>query len=1064
MAVQLPDFTALAGQPTGIENVPPGNLMPTYYGQAPEAEAEAATGAALGKLGGGLQTLGTAASRLAGQQQIQTNMANMALAQAKLFTDTSRTEAAIKASNDPAQVDQLYNQIPQHLEDAAQLIPDPGLRELWKAKHSETVIKAQLGAEGRQRTLYDQNAMAGVGTQLDELGKTYANSDDPAVRQQALTNVSTLTGWMKEAGIGNPVEIAKIERQSAQNMAIGLSERLWAQGRPKEALDNLMSNLSHLPDTARVANLANTLRHAENKGEGNDVANQAWPGSALGGGRVPIGGGGGGGGQPLVPYEPATGLLEGTGLNTVPGGYDIYRRTTASEEAPRYDTPPSANRYGYMGRYQMGGAETAQIRKSEDYNEIAKAAKRMNIPVPTTQEFLNNPQLQEQLFENYTLNNHNELMQRVPQYRDASPQEKAAMLMGAHIGGVGGVNRYLKSGGKDDPSDGHRSVGDYMRIMRGAMASGGPKVDVEPYAPTPGTAGGFGATTLAPSGEPATPGGPTTAAPGTQGATVPAATDGGPAAAPTAPAPDVTLPAVTVAAAPGAAAITPIPTGVPAVPPAAAPGLPPLPDIEQIKQGILDRYNNGEISQDAANRGISIVQGRYNHLLASQAADKATVAKYVNSARAALLDGHDVSYDPAEIRHYYPKEQADGILQELQDAKEGGLVVNGVRTASPADVDKMRAQLVAGLNEPGAPDYPKRAAIYDAFNRAVDVRSKALMGPQANPVSYLETFDPLIQQARAAIDPNNPQPQALQDFATKALSEQARLGVPSEFQRVLSNERAKAMAFDIGKNPANAPAIMQDVAQRYGPAWRNVWSDLITEGKLPAGYQVVGQLADNKDATNAAILARTLGVRKQDDPAFERVVGAKLAGGKSIRDIATETIPLDSQVQKYERSLVPSSSWDQILAIRQAIEHLAEGRAYTLNEEPPVAVKNAIDAVVGHYQFVPNGGGRVPTDRFDDVTYNNQQRLNERTVDNTTIPPRYTSGAPGEPKPQDYIDDLKARAAWITGAKADRLVLIDPGGGAALDKAGNRIETLYDEPAPGRLQMPPNPLYQIPPL
>jgi hypothetical protein len=473
---------------------------------------------------------------------------------------------------------------------------------------------------------------------------------------------------------------------------------------------------------------------------------------------------------------------------------------------------------------------------------------------------------------------------------------------------------------------------------------------------------------------------------------------------------------------------------------AAGSGLTPLPDIDAKVQQVQDLADQGKITQEQANRVQAQLHSRYSHVQASQANDRAMMVRTLSDGVAALSAGHDFDYAPAAVRHFFPQDKADEVLQQLQDAKEGGQLITGMRTASPDQVAAQRATLAAKLDQPGALDYAKNSRFLAAFDTAFNERNKAL---STDPIAYLGTYDPLLQQKRAAIDPKNPQTSV--DYATTALSEQSRLGVPAEQQHVMTMDAAQRVASAITNDPGHAPDTMRTIATQYGAAWPHVWSDLITLGKLPAGYQVVGQLADY-DQTNAAVLSRALGASAKDDKSFHALVGAKAPGGKSIEDVAHETVPVDQRVMDYERSLTDSgASPSQVFSVRSAIQDLAAGRAIFLHEDPATATDKAIDAVVGHYEFAPNGGARAPRDRFDDVTANARMVLNGRTVENMTIPPAYGT-APGMPKPQEYIDMLQAAPTWITGPKADQWMLVDPGGRLAKNANGQPVVVPFSMP------------------
>lgn len=164
-----------------------------------------------------------------------------------------------------------------------------------------------------------------------------------------------------------------------------------------------------------------------------------------------------------MSYQPSSDILTGTGLSS--DEYQTFRGYLASREqgSQGYATPPNVQ--GHYGKYQFGDTE------------VKETAARLGVPMPSRQDFLNNPTLQEKFLENYTLDHHNQLMQKSAKYRDASPAEKAGILMGAHLGGVGGVMDYLT--GKGDPEDtNHTRVSDYVNSMKQAIGA-------KPKAPEP---------------------------------------------------------------------------------------------------------------------------------------------------------------------------------------------------------------------------------------------------------------------------------------------------------------------------------------------------------------------------------------------------------------------------------------------------------------------------------------------------------------------------------------------------------------------------------------------------
>ena len=92
----------------------------------------------------------------------------------------------------------------------------------------------------------------------------------------------------------------------------------------------------------------------------------------------------------------------------------------------------------YAGKYQLGR------------NEIAETAQHLGVPVPSQQQFLSDPKMQEQFFLQYTSDHYKYLMKN-PKFAALSMEDKAKVLAYAHNQGAGGANKWLNGGkaGKD---------------------------------------------------------------------------------------------------------------------------------------------------------------------------------------------------------------------------------------------------------------------------------------------------------------------------------------------------------------------------------------------------------------------------------------------------------------------------------------------------------------------------------------------------------------------------------------------------------------------------------------
>jgi hypothetical protein len=150
----------------------------------------------------------------------------------------------------------------------------------------------------------------------------------------------------------------------------------------------------------------------------------------------------GGGGSPtptpLSPSGAPTGVtikddaqaLKELGLTQEQ--YNALKQGVADVEGARYNQMGGAGTR-FAGRYQMGS------------NEIEDSAKVMGIPVPSQQEYLNNPELQEKIYMGRTVYMHRRLQSLSPKYNTMSPRERAVALGMGQLG-EGNVSSYINTG------------------------------------------------------------------------------------------------------------------------------------------------------------------------------------------------------------------------------------------------------------------------------------------------------------------------------------------------------------------------------------------------------------------------------------------------------------------------------------------------------------------------------------------------------------------------------------------------------------------------------------------
>ena len=148
--------------------------------------------------------------------------------------------------------------------------------------------------------------------------------------------------------------------------------------------------------------------------------------------------GGGGSPTPLSPSGAPTGVtikddaqaLKELGFTQEQ--YNALKQGVADVEGARYNQMGGADTR-FAGRYQMGS------------NEIADSAKVMGIPVPSQQEYLNNPELQEKIYMGRTVYMHRRLQSLSPKYNTMSPRERAVALGMGQLG-EGNVSSYINTG------------------------------------------------------------------------------------------------------------------------------------------------------------------------------------------------------------------------------------------------------------------------------------------------------------------------------------------------------------------------------------------------------------------------------------------------------------------------------------------------------------------------------------------------------------------------------------------------------------------------------------------
>lgn len=397
-------------------------------------------------------------------------------------------------------------------------------------------------------------------------------------------------------------------------------------------------------------------------------------------------------------------------------------------------------------------------------------------------------------------------------------------------------------------------------------------------------------------------------------------------------------------------------------------------------------------------------------------------ARYEDNLASIEATGEPVSPLSADdIRKAFP-DQADGMLAKLALAGNLYRARSSIALTSLADD---RALLDKWT--PKGAGFEDQEKAQGALQTAMAEKWQAV---QKDPAAYvLQASSDIAAKFRAA--QQDPKQTAAAVGALNAAYD--KMGVPNEMRNVLPAPTAQNLVQSIEANPEQAPATMRAMAQQWGGAWPQVWRDLTTAGKLPPAYQAVASLDNQGDG---ALLARWLGQASQGKKADD------VLGEKNVNNIKN-TVRNDPDVQAYLASLSRSgASMSQVSAVADAIDSLAFAKSY-FNRDPEAA-QNAISSFTGKYEFMPQGGARVPRDKFDDVSTRTAQTLGGLALSKIAVPSVY--GQPGMPKPQEFLELLKASPMWINSPRGDALWLMDPYGRLVRDKKGAPVAVPVNAP------------------
>lgn len=482
-----------------------------------------------------------------------------------------------------------------------------------------------------------------------------------------------------------------------------------------------------------------------------------------------------------------------------------------------------------------------------------------------------------------------------------------------------------------------------------------------------------------------------------------------------------------------------------------------FPSREQLLQQMLGRMpKNYTLEQQATFRQEAerIAEASHKKIMQESEEERASLLNEMNGGLEKLKNGLGYDYNENTIRHYFEPKIAEKFIANLNDAKQIGQQIGKIRETPVKDIFETMGFLQESLAKTDPSVFTEHHKMVEAYLHAgksflegIGMWPGQANGDRVDPAQYLNNYDPNLRSKFIA---DLSKPENAQAYANATLQRQSNLGLPPERQRVLTNPMAQSTVQSIVSDPEHAGDRIQLLRQQWGGAFDHVWSDLVTHGRLPAGYQLMEAMDDPRDKW---MLAR--GLTEQDTASAKAPPGEAAARKESfwegyvgtkqyhqVRDV----IRSDPTVRKFMVSMFNSkASGSQANSLMGAIDTLAYSKMVfdpSINGDPTEAANAAVKSALGHYEFM--GTARIPTSVFDNVSTNAAAVVRNLNLDNVSVPKGF--GGVGEPTADSYVSaQVKANPSWMTTPKEDAIQLIDSAGRAVLDKVGNPITVKFGD-------------------
>lgn len=475
---------------------------------------------------------------------------------------------------------------------------------------------------------------------------------------------------------------------------------------------------------------------------------------------------------------------------------------------------------------------------------------------------------------------------------------------------------------------------------------------------------------------------------------------------------------------------------------------------------------NGDPIQQRMN--VQATREKFTVMNASLATERQSISAQLPDLMKAAQDGvAGVSLPEARIRAVFTPDKVDRLIGEFNTAQTVGSMMRGVQFAAPDEVAATARDIESGQGVlstmlkshtgvastgPGAvgasPEgetayFRMRTQAARQLQAVVNNRNQALFGASADPAAYVAS-EPSVKAANAAMLSD---PTKTQDWVNASLGIQTHLGVPLAQQHVLTRGQAVDISGKMMAPGTDVPAQLKNLQNQFGDSYKDVFSDLVTLGKLPSTYQAVAALPD---ANDAALLGRALqdssGAGTKAVAAWKDRVEVATGNKQAFTNIQSSVLS-SPDVAQYTASLraqgVSAKNADNMVL---DIQTLAFAKAVYNHEPPATAAQNAIQSFTGHFTYGLPGAPRVPTQVSAQVEDAARTTLAGVNANSIVVPPGH--GGHGEPSVEDYIAGIKSRGAWVNSPKADGIILKDHGDRIVRGVDGQPIEIPFSDIKP----------------